>query len=149
MAASSIHCIFTGSRGHLDEVRKIVKKVFKLRTFLKKKKPFSNSRSIGGSNPCILRVNPECVERIHRAYAVAMALPEIDGDPGGDWGTYFARRGPWGAHFARSGNNNKTTQGSTGGLTRRGAHGPANYNNIHFIYVLTRCRRAIGEDLSE
>ena len=56
-----------------------------------------------------------------------MALREIGGDPGGRRGTYFGRRGPWGAHFARSGNNNKTTQGSTGGLTRRWAHGPANF----------------------
>ena len=33
------------------------------------------SRSIDGSNRCILRVDRDCVERIHRAYAVAMALP--------------------------------------------------------------------------
>ena len=31
--------------------------------------------SIDGSNGCILRVDRDCVERIHRAYAVAMALP--------------------------------------------------------------------------
>ena len=30
---------------------------------------------VGGSNPCILRVDRDCVARIHRAYAVAMALP--------------------------------------------------------------------------
>ena len=30
---------------------------------------------IDGSNHCILRVDRDCVERIHRAYAVAMALP--------------------------------------------------------------------------
>ena len=41
--------------------------------------------------------------------------------------TYFGRRGPWGAHFARSGNNNKTTKGTAGDLTRRWAHGPANF----------------------
>ena len=35
MAASSIHSIFTGCRGHLAEAQKI-KKVFKLDTFLKK-----------------------------------------------------------------------------------------------------------------
>ena len=35
MAASSIHCIFTGSRDHLDEGRKILKTVFNVRTFLK------------------------------------------------------------------------------------------------------------------
>ena len=44
-------------------------KVFKLDTFLKKAVfKFEVDRR---------RVNPECVERIHRAYAVAMALPEI------------------------------------------------------------------------
>ena len=31
--------------------------------------------SIDGSDRCILRVDRDCVERIHRAYAVAMALP--------------------------------------------------------------------------
>ena len=62
--------------------------------------------SIDGSNPCILKMNPECVERIHRAYAIAMALREIGGDPPGRLATYFGRRGPWGALFARSGNNN-------------------------------------------
>jgi len=31
--------------------------------------------SIDGSNRCILRVDRDCVARIHRAYAVAMALP--------------------------------------------------------------------------
>ena len=37
MAASSIDCIFTRSRGHLDEGQKSFKKtVFKLDTFLKK-----------------------------------------------------------------------------------------------------------------
>ena len=30
---------------------------------------------VGGSNRCILRVDRDCVARIHRAYAVAMALP--------------------------------------------------------------------------
>ena len=36
MAASSIHCIFTGCRDPIDEGYKIPKKVFKLDTFLKK-----------------------------------------------------------------------------------------------------------------
>ena len=36
MAASSIHCIFTGCRGPIDEGQKIQKKGFKLDTFLKK-----------------------------------------------------------------------------------------------------------------
>ena len=37
MAASSIDCIFTGSRGHLDEGQQFTKKKnFKLDTFLKK-----------------------------------------------------------------------------------------------------------------
>ena len=31
--------------------------------------------SLDGSNHFILRVDRDCVERIHRAYAVAMALP--------------------------------------------------------------------------
>jgi hypothetical protein len=35
----------------------------------------AQARSIDGSNRCILRVDRDCVERIHRAYAVAMALP--------------------------------------------------------------------------
>ena len=73
MAASSIHCIFTVSRDHLDEVRKAPPTVFKLITFLKNS--FPNSRSIDGSDHCILRVDRDSVERIHRAYAVAMALP--------------------------------------------------------------------------
>ena len=103
VAASSNPCIFTVSRDHLDEGRKAIKKeVVKLITFLKK--PFSNSRWIDGSNHCILRVDRECVERIHRAYAVAMALTEIEGRSGGRRATKFGRRGPWGAHFARSGN---------------------------------------------
>ena len=37
--------------------------------------PPAKARSIDGSNRCILRVDRDCVERIHRAYAVAMALP--------------------------------------------------------------------------
>ena len=57
-----------------------------------------------------------------------MTLPEIDPDPPRQLGTDFARRGPWGAHFARSGNNNKTTKGTDGDLTRRWAHGPANFS---------------------
>ena len=73
MATSSIHCIFTMSRAHLDEGRNGLKQSFKLRAFLENQ--FSKSRSIDGSNHCILRVDRECVERIHRAYAVAMALP--------------------------------------------------------------------------
>ena len=55
-----------------------------------------------------------------------MALTPLDGRLPGQRRTDFGRRGPWGALFARSGNINKTTQGSTGGLTRRWAHGPAN-----------------------
>ena len=50
--------------------------------------------------------DPDAPFRIHRAYAVAMALTEIGGDPAGRRTTYFGRRGPWGAHFARSGQNN-------------------------------------------
>ena len=37
--------------------------------------PPAKARSIDGSNRCILRVDRDCVDRIHRAYAVAMALP--------------------------------------------------------------------------
>ena len=44
MAASSIHCIFKGSRDHLDEGRQIFsffkKIVFKLRIFFSKKTVF-------------------------------------------------------------------------------------------------------------
>ena len=66
-----------------------------------------------------------------------MTLPEIDPDPPRQLGTDFARRGPWGAHFARSGNNNKTTKGTDGDLTRRWAHGPANYLNALRAYTAT------------
>ena len=64
-----------------------------------------------------------------------MALPEIGGDPGGDGPSYFARRGPWGAHFARSGNNNTTTKGTDGDLTRQWAQGPANYAKVSRIFI--------------
>ena len=37
--------------------------------------PPAQARWIDGSNRCILRVDRDCVDRIHRAYAVAMALP--------------------------------------------------------------------------
>ena len=90
------------------------------------KKQFSKSRSIEGSNQFIFRDDRECVDRIHRKYQVAMTLPEIDPRLPRPRGTYFGGRGPWGALFARSGNNNKMTQGTHKGLTRRWAHGPAN-----------------------
>ena len=65
-----------------------------------------------------------------------MALTEI----GGRWArqrrTEFARRGPWGALFARSGNNNTTTKGTDGDLTRRWAHGPANYSIIGVVIII-------------
>ena len=38
---------------------------------------------------------PECVVRIHREYAVAMALTPIDGDPTRQLRSIFGRRGPW------------------------------------------------------
>ena len=125
MATSSIDCIFTVSRGHLDEDRKISKKKFLSWTPFRNKL-FPKSKSIDGSNPCVLRVNPECVEIIHRAYAVAMALPEIEPGPGGRRGTKFCRRGPWGGLLCAVWDLNKTTKGSSGYLTRRWAQGPAN-----------------------
>ena len=79
MATSSIDCIFTGPRGHLEEARNALrKKASKLITVSKKKK-FSNSRWIDGSNCCILRVDRGGVGRIHCAYAVGMTLREIGG----------------------------------------------------------------------
>ena len=99
MAASSIHYIFRVSRDHIDERTKTSKKLFNLGNPLEK--TFANSRSIDGSNPFILRVDRECVERIHRAYTVAMALPEIDGRWAGDWRIDFGRRGPWGRPLAQ------------------------------------------------
>ena len=53
-----------------------------------------------------------------------MALPEIGGDPAGDWGTYFGRRGPWGGLLCAVWELNKTTQGSSGDLTRQWAPRP-------------------------
>ena len=35
------------------------------------------------------------VEIVHREYAVAMALPEIDPDPTRQLASIFGRRGPW------------------------------------------------------
>ena len=52
---------------------------------------------------------------------------ELAGGKGDRVGPTLARRWPWGAHFARSGNNKTTTQGTYKDLTRRWAHGPANY----------------------
>ena len=52
MAASSIHFIFTVSRDHLDEGRKALKQKFVSSVHFRKK-PFSKSMSIDGSNPCI------------------------------------------------------------------------------------------------
>ena len=56
---------------------------------------FANSRSIDGSSPCILRVERDCVVRIHRASGIAMALREIGGDPTRPLRSIFGRRGPW------------------------------------------------------
>ena len=68
-----------------------------------------------------------CVDGIHRKSQVAMTLTPIGGGPTQQRATEFDRRGPWGAHFARPGNNNNTAEGVPGDLTRRWAHGPANY----------------------
>ena len=54
MAASTIHCIFTGCQGPIDEGQKIPKTVFKLDTFLKK--AVSKIEVDRRSNHCILRV---------------------------------------------------------------------------------------------
>ena len=80
MAASSNPSIFIVSRDHLEESRKASKKNgFQVDNFFEKQKKqtFSNSRWIDGSNPSILKVDRGRVESIHRAYAVAMASPEI------------------------------------------------------------------------
>ena len=37
--------------------------------------PPAKARWIDGSNHCILRVDRDCVDRIHRAYEVVMAFP--------------------------------------------------------------------------
>ena len=70
-----------------------------------------------------------------------MALREIDPDPTRQLATDFGRRGPWAAHFARSGNNNTTTKGTDGGLTRRWAHGPAKYDFIIVIIIIPTAPR--------
>ena len=86
-------------RDHLDEGREVFKtSSMQIGHMLK---TFPNSRSIDGSIPFILGVDRECVERIHRAYAVAMALREIGGDPACHRRTDFGRRGPWGRPLAR------------------------------------------------
>ena len=78
MAASSIHCIFTVSRDQKEQRRERREQREESREGRRggaeKVRP-PKSRSIDGSNRCILRVDRDCVERIHRAYAVAMALP--------------------------------------------------------------------------
>ena len=51
--------------------------------------------------PLHLNVNPECVARIHRAYAVAMVLLEAGPDPGGSEEFTLAAAGLGCAHYAR------------------------------------------------
>ena len=78
MAASSIHCIFTVPLDQREQTREGREQREERRGGWRggaeKARP-PKSRSIDGSNRCILRVDRDCVERIHRAYAVAMALP--------------------------------------------------------------------------
>ena len=103
MAASSIHCIFTGCRGPIDEGQKIHIFFFKLDTFLKK--AVSKIEVDRRSNPCILRVFSECVDRIHRKSQVAMTVTEIDRGPPQSRRTEFRRRGPWGGPLCAVWNN--------------------------------------------
>ena len=78
MAASSIHCIFTMPRDQKEQRRERREQREESREGRRggaeKVRP-PKSRSIDGSNRSILRVDRDCVARIHRAYAVAMALP--------------------------------------------------------------------------
>ena len=94
-------------------------------------------QTAAGQNRMAGSMNPDTTFRFHCKLQVAMTLPEIDPDPPRQLGTDFARRGPWGAHFARSGNNNKTTKGTDGDLTRRWAHGPANF--VHLFWLKLPC----------
>ena len=73
---SSNHCIFIVYREHVDRKQNALKKVFEFKR--QTNKLFSNSRSIDGSNHCIFRMDRECVVRIHREHAVAMAMAPID-----------------------------------------------------------------------
>ena len=91
------------------------------------KKPFRKSRSIDGSNPLILRVFSDCVERIPRKSQVAMTPGEIGERSPRPLATDFARRGPWGGLLCAVWKLNKTIQGVTGDLTRPWAVGPANF----------------------
>ena len=79
---------------------KLSKQNFQLKSLFEKQ--FSNSRSIDGSNPCILRVDRDCVERIHREYAVAMGYAEIGKRWARQRGSIFGRRGPWERPLAQS-----------------------------------------------
>ena len=76
-AASSIHCIFIVSRDQREQRRERREQREESREGWRggaeKVRP-PKSRSMGGSNRCILRMDRGCVARIHRAYAVAMAL---------------------------------------------------------------------------
>ena len=54
----------------------------------------------------IIRVDRESAARFHRDYAAAIALTEIDGDPGRQHGSIFGRGGPWGRPLAESRGNN-------------------------------------------
>ena len=56
-----------------------------------------------------------------------MTLTPIGGGSAHQRATEFARRGPWGGLLCAVWKLNKTTQGTYKDLTRRWAHGPANY----------------------
>ena len=78
MAAVSIHCIFTVSRDQREQRRERREQREESREGWRggaeKVRP-PKARSIDGSNRFILRADGDCVDRIHRAYADAMALP--------------------------------------------------------------------------
>ena len=88
---------------HRRGLKSSKKKPLKLTSFFSKK-PFAKSRSIDGSNRCILRSDRKCVVRMLRKSQGAMTLPEIGPRLPRPRPTDFRRRRPWGAHFARSGN---------------------------------------------
>ena len=89
-----------------------------------------------GSSHWFVRVNRECVERINRAYAVSMALTDIDQGWTRQRPTDVGRRGPWCGLLCAVWDLNKTTQGCTGDLTRQWAEGPANYLLLFMILLL-------------
>ena len=93
-------------------------------------------QTAAGQNRMAGSMNPDTTFRFHCKSQVAMTLPEIGPDPPRIRRDNLPRtlpaESPGAPHFARSGNNNNTAEGVTGDLTRRWAHGPANfYDDSH------------------